>query len=64
MILTSSFTGNFVKPVETFVLQRLDDFDLNRLPSKLLVGFLVVGAAAFALHFLVRTVPELFRRRR
>jgi hypothetical protein len=63
MMLGASFTGNFVKPAETFALQPFDVFDLNRLPPKVLLGFLIVGAAGFALHFLVRTLPAVFRRR-
>ncbi len=64
MMLIGSFTGNFVKPVETFVLQGLDVFDLNRLPPKVLVGFVLVAAVGYGLHFCVRTLPGLLRQRR
>lgn len=57
------FTGKFLKPVETFVVQPFDHTDLNRLGSDFFLLIIVLAAVALAVHFLLERYPDLFRKK-
>ncbi len=57
------FSGKFLKPAETFVVQHFDHVDLNRLAFDLFFWTVVIVAALLAIHFVLVALPDLRRKR-
>jgi hypothetical protein len=58
-----TFSGKFLKPAESFAVQYLDPFNLNRIPLEIFLGVVVLAILGLAVHFLLSTLPALRKKR-